>query len=415
MGGKEGLVDTETAAEVLAMVAELCDALEAESASAADALHSGYLHDGKSRADWEAQFAAWYTGYDAIEATPTLRRVLTVDAGVHPFLAAPDRLEWRLTVTGVPTGGGRAETLLDHEPGFLNDDLHYLGTEGGEFVFVGNDESAPFAINMPIAAGDGDLVTFGLWPYGVHGGGHPEGHPGIDIEYAPGAPVRAAAAGTVTYIGNNTHFPTQWDLLLEVRPGVVAQYDHMGTVDPSISVGVAVTEGQVLGGASSPLPHTVIHFGLRHGVETLCPTDYLNAAGQATFDAMWVTARYAEELVEPLANNPVDVTFPLTSSRTRVSGTLPERIEFTRLDATTYDTTYILFDATDTAIESGTASFDPFNAIGELDLIPTSPAGPTRLAVLDIQGEDLWIDWDTTTRPTSLAGASHYRVDSPGR
>ena len=300
-------------------------------------------------------------------------------------------------------------------PGRVGPQEFHLGTEGGEFVFVGNDESAPFAINMPIAAGDGDLVTFGLWPYGVHGGGHPEGHPGIDIEYAPGAPVRAAAAGTVTYIGNNTHFPTQWDLLLEVRPGVVAQYDHMGTVDPSISVGVAVTEGQVLGGASSPLPHTVIHFGLRHGVETLCPTDYLNAAGQATFDAMWVTARYAEELVEPLANNPVDVTFPLTSSRTRVSGTLPERIEFTRLDATTYDTTYILFDATDTAIESGTASFDPFNAIGELDLIPTSPAGPTRLAVLDIQGEDLWIDWDTTTRPTSLAGASHYRVDSPGR
>lgn len=412
MGGKRGLTNTSDVSHLLAMVARFCDALESESSTAIDVLHSTYVHDGKTRADWAADFAAWYTSYDSIEATAELKQIVTVDDGqVHAYLQGPSRMEWHLRVTGVPAAGGDAEVLLDYEPAMFADGLHAVGTEAGRWVFEGNGELSPFSINMPIAMGDGDLVTFGLWPYGVHGGGHPEGHPGMDIEYAPGAKVRAAADGVVTYIGPNSNFPTQWDLLLEVRQGVVAQYDHMGAVDPSITVGTAVVAGQVLGDPSTPFPHSVIHFGVRAGLDTVSPSDFLNAAGQAVFDSLWVTARYAEELIEPLASNPVDVSFPLTASRSLVSGSLPARLEFTRDDATTYTTTYALYDGTDAVIEIGTVNFNPFKPISEINLTPTSPAGPTKLGVLDIQGDDLWIDWDTTARPTSLASASHYALD----
>ncbi|MDE0916508.1 MAG: peptidoglycan DD-metalloendopeptidase family protein, partial [Planctomycetota bacterium] len=412
MGGKRGLTNTSDVSHLLAMLARFCDALESESATAIEVLHSTYVHDGKTRADWAADFASWYTSYDSIEAIAELKQIITVDDGqVHAYLQGPSRMEWHLRVTGVPAGGGDAEVLLDYEPAMFADGLHAVGTEAGRWVFEGNGELEPFSINMPIAVGDGDLVTFGVWPYGAHGGGHPEGHPGMDIEYALGAKVRAAADGIVTYIGPNSNFPTQWDLLLEVRMGVVAQYDHMGAIDPSITVGTIVVEGQVLGDPSTPFPHSVVHFGVRAGLDTVCPVDFLTPAGQATFDSLWVTARYAEELIEPLACNPVDVSFPLTASRTLVSGSLPARVEFTRDDATTYTTTYALYDGTDAVIETGTANYNPFKTISEINLNPVSPAGPTRLGVLDIQGDDMWIDWDTTSRPTSLASASHYALD----
>jgi YVTN family beta-propeller protein len=411
-GGKRGLTNTSDAAHVLAMVVRFCDALEAESVTAIDALHSTYVHDGKTRADWSDDFTSWYLNYDSIEATATLDQIITVNDGqVHPYLKGPSRLKWHQQVTGVPAGGGATEILMDYEPAMFANGLHFVVTESGQWVFEGNGKLSPLSINMPIATGDGDLVTFGLWPYGAHGGGHPEGHPGMDIEYAPGAKVRAAADGVVTSICPNSNFPTQWDLLLEVRLGVVAQYDHMNAIDPSITVGTTVVEGQVLGDPSMPFPHSVVHFGVRSGLDTVCPVDFLTAAGQATFDSLWVTARYAEELIEPLASNPVDVSFPLTASRSLVSGSLPARLEFTRDDATTYTTTYALYDGTDAVIETGTVNYDPFKTISEINLTPVSPAGPTRLGVLDIQGDDMWIDWDTTSRPTSLASASHYALD----
>ena len=49
--------------------------------------------------------------------------------------------------------------------------------------------STPFVIDLPIAAGDGATLAYGIWPYGVHGGGHAlDGHGGFDVEYRIGAP-----------------------------------------------------------------------------------------------------------------------------------------------------------------------------------------------------------------------------------
>ncbi|HJO26462.1 MAG TPA: peptidoglycan DD-metalloendopeptidase family protein [Planctomycetota bacterium] len=411
MAGKEGLTDTRHMRAVLELLADFCDALETESATAIDALHSAYLHDGLTRADWETQFATWFLNYNSIEANATPTSIITIDDGeVHPYLAGPPRLGWHLLVTGVPAGGGAPETLLDYEPELFLDSLHYLGVEGGQRVFVGNGEAAPFSMNMPIAFGDGAISNYGLWPYGVHGGGHPEGHPGIDIEYAAGTSVLATTAGTISSIGPNSHFPTMMDLMLEARTGVAVQYDHMGPVDPSITVGSTVLEGQVLGDAPSGA-HSAVHLALRLGVETTCPVPYFNAAGQSTFDALWDTAHYMEELVEPLACNTVDVSFPLTAVRSLISGTLPAGLEITRSDATTYDMTYTLLDAAGVAFETGTVTFNAAPTASTIDFVPSTPAGPTRLGLVDINGEDLWLDWDTTTRPTSLAGASHYRLD----
>ena len=70
--------------------------------------------------------------------------------------------------------------------------------------------STPFVIDLPIAAGDGATLAYGIWPYGVHGGGHAlDGHGGFDVEYRIGAPVLAAADGRSAMIhfqlGDPTH------------------------------------------------------------------------------------------------------------------------------------------------------------------------------------------------------------------
>jgi hypothetical protein len=43
----------------------------------------------------------------------------------------------------------------------------------------------PFVIDLPIAAGDGATLAYGIRPYGVHGGGHAvDGHGGFDMRVA---------------------------------------------------------------------------------------------------------------------------------------------------------------------------------------------------------------------------------------
>ena len=60
--------------------------------------------------------------------------------------------------------------------------------------------SSRFEVDLPVAAGDTGSSVYGIWPFGVHGGSHAhDGHPGWDVEFRPGALVRAAADGTVLH------------------------------------------------------------------------------------------------------------------------------------------------------------------------------------------------------------------------
>ena len=114
--GKEGLTDMDDILDVLGLLRDFADRIEAESPAAADAFSSTYLNDGKTRADWQAQLAAMYAAYDSLHVTiDAVRQVVTfTDAEVNPQAIASPRLEWHLSVTGVPTGGGPTATVLSY-------------------------------------------------------------------------------------------------------------------------------------------------------------------------------------------------------------------------------------------------------------------------------------------------------------
>ncbi len=95
------------------------------------------------------------------------------------------------------------------------------------------------------------------------------GHRGVDLAAAPGATVRAAGAGTVTFAG-----------VVAGRP--VVSVDHAGglrttyePVDPVVVVGQRVDAGAPLGAllaghAGCPAP-ACLHWGLRSGERYLDP------------------------------------------------------------------------------------------------------------------------------------------------
>jgi hypothetical protein len=94
------------------------------------------------------------------------------------------------------------------------------------------------------------------------------GHRGVDLPSVPGAAVRAAAAGRVTYAG-----------LLAGRGVVVVTHGALRTtyepLSPSVRVGAAVALGEVVGtlspGHAGCPAAACLHWGLRRGEQYLDP------------------------------------------------------------------------------------------------------------------------------------------------
>jgi len=416
-GGKAGLTDTRDIRRVLELLGDFADRIEAESPAAADAFASFYLNDGMTRADWQAKMAAIYAAYDNLEARiDGVRQIVTQnDSEVHPFVSGPPRVEWHLIVTGAPAGGGPRVTVLDVAAAPRSGEaLYWIGEEHGRAVFIGNGYAAPFSIIMPILPGDAARAFTGLWPFGVHGGGHPEGHRGWDVEYAAGAKARAAADGTVSDIEPNSLRPDLSRVTVEHRPGYHTVYDDLDMLEPDIVVGARVRAGDPLstvgGFSSGSVSHFHSTFSVRIGLDDVCPGDYLNADGRSVFDTIWPGARYMEELAEPFPCNPVAATFPLTRAWLRTSGSLAPRIELTRLDPTTTAYAYTLRDGLGTAIESGSIVINPFaSPHPTIDLLPVGGGAP-HLGIYDVVSGTMRIAWDDATRPTTLTSASEHTL-----
>jgi murein DD-endopeptidase MepM/ murein hydrolase activator NlpD len=111
------------------------------------------------------------------------------------------------------------------------------------------------SVAMPIDSIDVANSAFGLIPFGYHGGGHTEdGHAGWDIEYRIGAPVRAAATGTV--------FSVEPDLIALGRTAVVLEhvvgehfyrthYTNLATTSSDVVVDEVILAGQPIGTAGT--------------------------------------------------------------------------------------------------------------------------------------------------------------------
>lgn len=97
---------------------------------------------------------------------------------------------------------------------------------------------------------------------------------GINIAAPRGAAVAAAAAGTVTYVGDSL---ASYGNLVLIRHsnGLVTAYAHLDRVH--VARGDVVKRGQAIGtvGSTGMVANPQLHFEVRKGIESLNPSKYL--------------------------------------------------------------------------------------------------------------------------------------------
>jgi len=304
-------------------------------------------------------------------------------------------------------------------------------------ALVSSPAAAGIVVQLPIAPGDSARAAYGLAPFGIHFSNHgSDGHPGIDFEYRLGASVLAAADGVVqsVFSGDGQHFVVQIMHTIGTS-NYRTVYNSVTNVPANITPGASVSAGQPVGTApsytqwigSSQITYAMTHFQLDDfsinnsgstNPNAVNPEPSFSATAHQQFAAIWATAVYTPEFCEPFVGNPRTINLPLTRTWAKASGTLAQRIDFTRTDpglsGRSYD--YALYAGDGSLLESGTVS--NFNTNGSpystLDLQP-SGGGPARLGLYDIVSDLMRIDFAApgAARPADLSQASAYSTPWP--
>ncbi len=423
LGGKGGATYGKHIRALLLSLGTFADDFEAESLDAADVFHTSYMSDGTTRSDWETQLSSWYATYDDIEVeiSGPDEIITVIDSDVHPYLVGDPRTSWTIRASGVDTTTGVTETFYERiEPVVIGPDLRFLGVESGRVVFIGNGQSQPLSIGLPILLADVSYDVYGAWPFGQHGGGHAEdGHGGIDFEYVPGAVTYAVADGEIVEVRlNDGHPPSiQWDIIQQIRPGVNVQYGHIAD-PPIVSIGDVLAAGDVVG-SPSIMPgdsHAVIHFSISYqeqqqGNGDMCPIPWFDAAATADWDVIWSLSHYNEELAEPLACNDREASPPYVATwnlETAGTSTGPDAILFFRADGYAHNYDYTFFDSSGSVYETGVTEWMTSPSTIGLKFIATDGSGSLSFGAGDIIGDEMQLKIDLSM-PTDMSGASVYR------
>ena len=103
-------------------------------------------------------------------------------------------------------------------------------------------------------------------------------HPGLDLTAPYGSPIRAAMAGTVTFVG--TYFGYGRMVDIQHDGGTVTRYAHMSAYAPGLRVGRIVGTGEEIGrvGNSGFAHGAHLHFEVRVNGKPMDPKPYLALA-----------------------------------------------------------------------------------------------------------------------------------------
>jgi hypothetical protein len=390
IGSKQGAAYSDSFDDVMGLFTTFSDGVEGETLFASDIFDAGYLNDGIAPADWDARFSSWFSNYDNLQVElGSITTLITHNTGDESLWTRRlPQIEATVVVTGLNVSTGVTEVVYQFNPTAINTELSLITTSPA-VKFIGNGASSAFELELPLDYSSANLTSSNIiWPYGVHGGGHAEGHPGVDIWMIAGSSVKAAKTGEIVMLDSNM-------LMIECRTGLMLQYEHIRNIDPALVLGSTVVAGQHL--AIPEVDH--IHFGIRHGMVTEPPLEHFSATAQVDFDALWEQAAWPQEISEPLTNNEYHIGFPHVIEWVNNDPTgLPAVIEITDVSPFDYDHTYRFLDASGVAYAWGDADYD--HARGWLDF-------DAQLGLSSIVGDEMQLVL-SLTRPTSLTGASVF-------
>lgn len=176
-------------------------------------------------------------------------------------------------------------------------------------------EDAASKFILPIPDGSALSEVLGLWPFGVRGGDHPQGHPGFDFEARVGTPILAAADGSVGYVGQSGHHQGNTISIGHMTSLGWVDTIYTGSISPiKMKKGDRVKQGDVIATLDSaedlglPPDISTFHFGVaRHvtqeRIEEVCPTEYFTGEAQKELERLHQESKYQERNEFPLLCN----------------------------------------------------------------------------------------------------------------
>ncbi len=176
-------------------------------------------------------------------------------------------------VLRIPSSHSRGEPVLARMP-----------EARGEGTVIRSQPMRPVPVDreeLPVTTTVPDSTRPGfIWPvrgkvisgYGVKDGGLY--NDGINIAAPKGAPVAAAAAGVVAYVGSGLK---SYGNLVLVRHtgGMMTAYAHLSSI--RVRKGMQIRKGQTIGtvGSTGSVSSSQLHFEIRQGSKTHDPRQYL--------------------------------------------------------------------------------------------------------------------------------------------
>lgn len=159
-----------------------------------------------------------------------------------------------------------------------------------------------------------DLLTKyqGIWPFGIRGGDHPNGHPGIDFETKVRAPVLAAADGKVTQAGEAEGFNEQKIVVNFDNGQTKMDIWYVGPMEVGVKVGEIVKAGDIIAHTKASTQAGQGDVGFLH-FETsrympfppgaICPAEFMNTQAKKDLGELFTQSKYKEREKFPLLCN----------------------------------------------------------------------------------------------------------------
>jgi murein DD-endopeptidase MepM/ murein hydrolase activator NlpD len=197
---------------------------------------------------------------------PRRARVHAPDSPGRPFLVA--------VCLGVLAFAGCAPA-----PIYLS---HHRDSGGGEAPPATSLDTADirgFTLTAPLDDMTAKRILSRFGPRNTNGGPGSANHQGVDIKASSGEAVRAAAAGTVAFCGQERGYGNL--VILDHGNGITTYYAHL--FQASVRRGERVGAGEAIGraGKDGTATTTHLHFELRRRDKPIDPMPYLMACLRA--------------------------------------------------------------------------------------------------------------------------------------
>ena len=182
-------------------------------------------------------------------------------------------------------------------------------------VYFREDRPDIPTLSMPFKVEDYVQTDWGMWPFCVHGGDHPEGHGGIDFELKEGTKILASADCTVEELEVDDPHGAGGGIYL-LCGGIAV--DYAGVINIQVKKGDEVKKGQFIGNpvkTSEGEPY--IHWGTNNYIDQKipCPLEYLDDEFKTFLNQKIKSAVYIEKGKEPDICNCEELPYKETMKR----------------------------------------------------------------------------------------------------